>query len=89
MYLPFWISANFLCSEITSQWHYAMNLFTKKITILLFACSCLPQVVGMGMNWTGGDIVRYPGGGQKVNLLKPVIEKMKDEKNMIIMFVDR
>lgn len=43
----------------------------------------------MGMDWTGGDIVRYPGGGQKINLLKPVVEKWKDEKNMIVMFVDR
>lgn len=43
----------------------------------------------MGQDWTGGDVVRYPGGGQKVNLLKPVVEKWKDEKNTVVMFVDR
>ena len=43
----------------------------------------------MGQDWKGGDVVRYPGGGQKVNLLKPVVEQWKDEKNTVIMFVDR
>ena len=43
----------------------------------------------MGQDWKGGDVIRYPGGGQKVNLLKPVVEKWKDEKNTVVMFVDR
>ena len=43
----------------------------------------------MGVAWKGGDVVRYPGGGQKINLLKPVVEKWKDEKDLVVMFVDR
>ncbi len=43
----------------------------------------------MGVAWNGGDIVRYPGGGHKINLLRPIVEKWKDEKNLIVMFVDR
>ena len=45
--------------------------------------------MGMGQDWKGGDVVRYPGGGHKVNLLKPVVQQWKDEKNTIVMFVDR
>ncbi len=43
----------------------------------------------MGEEWKGGDVVRNPGGGHKINLLKPVIEKWKAEDNMVVMFVDR
>ena len=43
----------------------------------------------MGMEWRGGDIQRYPGGGFKINLLKPVLEKWKDQKETVVMFVDR
>ena len=43
----------------------------------------------MGQDWKGGDVIRYPGGGHKVNLLKPVVEQWKEEKNTVVMFVDR
>jgi hypothetical protein len=46
------------------------------------------EVVGMGKTWTGGDIANYPGGGQKINLLKPVVKKWKDDKNTLVMFTD-
>ena len=52
-------------------------------------CLFVLQVVGMGQEWKGGDVVRFPGGGHKVNLLKPVVEKWKNEKNTVVMFVDR
>lgn len=47
------------------------------------------QVVGMGQDWKGGDIVHFPGGGHKINLLRPVIERWKDQNDTIVMFVDR
>ena len=47
------------------------------------------QVVGMGQKWQGGDIQRYPGGGFKINLLKPVVEQWKDREDLLVMFVDR
>lgn len=43
----------------------------------------------MGEEWKGGDIQRYPGGGFKLNLLKPVLEKWKESKDLVVMFVDR
>lgn len=46
------------------------------------------EVVGMGQEWKGGDIVQYPGGGHKINLLLPVVEQLKDQNNTVVMFVD-
>ena len=43
----------------------------------------------MGMEWRGGDIQRYPGGGFKINLIKPVLEQWKSNTDLIVMFVDR
>ena len=48
----------------------------------------LPQVVGMGEEWRGGDVARWPGGGQKVNLLRPVLEEWRESSDVIVMFVD-
>ena len=42
----------------------------------------------MGEAWNGGDIQRHPGGGHKVNLLRPVVEKWSKEDDLIVMFVD-
>ena len=43
----------------------------------------------MGVEWRGGDVVRFPGGGHKVNMLRPVVEQWKDEADLVVMFVDR
>ncbi len=43
----------------------------------------------MGKEWKGGDIKNYPGGGFKINLLKPAIEQWKEKEDVILMFVDR
>lgn len=45
-------------------------------------------MVGMGQEWKGGDIIQYPGGGHKINLLLPVVQQWKDEQNTVVMFVD-
>ena len=47
------------------------------------------QVLGMGEEWKGGDILRFPGGGHKVNILKEALEKYKDDDDLLIMFTDR
>ena len=47
------------------------------------------KVLGMDQDWRGGDIARYPGGGQKINILKNETVKYKDDKNLLVMFVDR
>lgn len=46
------------------------------------------KVLGMGEDWRGGDVARFPGGGHKVNLLKKELEKYKDKDNLLIMFSD-
>lgn len=43
----------------------------------------------MGIEWRGGDVARYPGGGFKVNLIRPVLEKWRHREDLVIMFVDR
>ncbi len=43
----------------------------------------------MGEDWKGGDIMQYPGGGHKVNLLRPVVKQWKDQNDTVLMFVDR
>ena len=43
----------------------------------------------MHVEWMGGDVVRFPGGGHKVNMLRPVIEQWKGEEGLVVMFVDR
>lgn len=43
----------------------------------------------MHVAWRGGDVVRFPGGGHKVNMLRPVVEKWKNEEKLVVMFVDR
>ena len=43
----------------------------------------------MGQTWDGGDIQNYPGGGQKVNILKAGLEKYSQQDDLLIMFTDR
>ena len=43
----------------------------------------------MHVAWKGGDVVRFPGGGHKVNMLRPVVDQWKEEENVVVMFVDR
>ena len=43
----------------------------------------------MGDAWEGGDMAMGTGGGQKVMLLRRAMEELKDEKDLIVMFVDR
>lgn len=50
---------------------------------------CWLQVLGMGEEWRGGDVARYPGGGHKINILKKETELHKNESNLVLMFVDR
>ncbi|KAK7129497.1 hypothetical protein R3I94_017648 [Phoxinus phoxinus] len=46
------------------------------------------QVLGLGEQWRGGDVARTVGGGQKVRWLKTELEKHKDKRNTVVMFVD-
>lgn len=46
------------------------------------------KALGQGVEWKGGDVIRYPGGGQKVRILKEELEKHKNNPDQIIMFTD-
>jgi hypothetical protein len=50
------------------------------------------EVLGLGDKWEGGDVRLGPGGGQKVNLVKTALEKLKqqpDFETRVVMFTDR
>jgi len=50
------------------------------------------DVLGLGEKWEGGDVRVGPGGGQKVNLVKNALAKMKEQPDFdsrIVMFTDR
>ncbi|XP_030631845.1 multifunctional procollagen lysine hydroxylase and glycosyltransferase LH3 [Chanos chanos] len=46
------------------------------------------KVLGLGEEWKGGDVAKTVGGGQKVRWLKKELQKHKDEKDKVILFVD-
>ena len=46
------------------------------------------KILGLDSPWGGGDMVSDPGGGQKINLLIPELEKLKKDPNAIVLFVD-
>lgn len=46
-------------------------------------------MLGLGEKWEGGNVKKYRGGGQKINIMKKELEKYKDQKDKIIIFTDR
>lgn len=62
---------------------YTYYLFES--TVVYFYC----KVFGIGLDWRGGDVANYAGGGHKVNILKKELEKYKDQEDLILMFTDR
>ncbi|XP_058805579.1 procollagen-lysine,2-oxoglutarate 5-dioxygenase isoform X2 [Phymastichus coffea] len=46
------------------------------------------QVLGLGEDWRGGDVSRFAGGGQKVNLLRRALEPLRERPDTVILFTD-
>ncbi|XP_062988217.1 procollagen-lysine,2-oxoglutarate 5-dioxygenase 2 isoform X2 [Elgaria multicarinata webbii] len=46
------------------------------------------KVLGQGEEWKGGEVVNAIGGGQKVRLLKSVLETYADREDLVVMYVD-
>lgn len=46
------------------------------------------EVLGLGKTWQGGDMQRA-GGGYKINLLRKLLAKHKNDADKIILFTDR
>ncbi|XP_069774801.1 procollagen-lysine,2-oxoglutarate 5-dioxygenase 1 isoform X3 [Narcine bancroftii] len=46
------------------------------------------KVLGLGEDWTGGDVSQVAGGGQKVRILKEALKPYASEKDLVILFVD-
>lgn len=44
------------------------------------------EPLGLGLHWNGGDVANGPGGGQKINLLRPALETLPPERP--VLFVD-
>ena len=44
------------------------------------------EPLGLGSPWRGGDVASKPGGAQKINLLRPALEKLPPEQP--VLFVD-
>ena len=44
------------------------------------------EPLGLGHPWCGGDVANQPGGGQKINLLRPALERLPSEQP--VLFVD-
>jgi len=47
------------------------------------------NVLGLGKPWKGGNVVRYAGGGYKINLLRKALEDYQNDEKKIILFTDR
>ncbi len=47
------------------------------------------KILGSGEAWMGGDIANFPGGGQKIRLLKDALEPFADDHETLILFSDR
>jgi len=42
------------------------------------------DIMGLGQPWNGGNMSKYPGGGQKLNLLVEKIKNMNDDKIILV-----
>lgn len=42
------------------------------------------QIMGLGKKWSGGNMAKGPGGGQKINLLRETIKDMNDDKIVLV-----
>lgn len=47
------------------------------------------EVLGLGLQWEGGNVIDSVGGGHKVNLLKEALKRYKDDSKLLILFTDR
>ncbi|KYN44845.1 Procollagen-lysine,2-oxoglutarate 5-dioxygenase 3 [Trachymyrmex septentrionalis] len=46
------------------------------------------NILGLGEPWKGGNVVRYAGGGYKINLLRKALEDYQNDEKKIILFTD-
>jgi len=47
------------------------------------------NVLGQDEPWKGGNVVKYPGGGYKINLFKKALKNYQNDENKIVLFTDR
>ncbi|XP_011701398.1 PREDICTED: procollagen-lysine,2-oxoglutarate 5-dioxygenase 3 isoform X2 [Wasmannia auropunctata] len=46
------------------------------------------NVLGLGEPWKGGNVVKYAGGGYKINLLRKALEDHQNDERKIVLFTD-
>lgn len=47
------------------------------------------NILGLGQTWKGGNVVKYAGGGYKINLLRKALKVHQNDEKKIILFTDR
>ncbi|XP_028049149.1 procollagen-lysine,2-oxoglutarate 5-dioxygenase isoform X2 [Monomorium pharaonis] len=46
------------------------------------------NVLGLGEPWKGGNVVKYSGGGYKINLLRKALQEYQNDERKIVFFTD-
>uniref|UniRef100_A0A0N4Z9N2 procollagen-lysine 5-dioxygenase n=1 Tax=Parastrongyloides trichosuri TaxID=131310 RepID=A0A0N4Z9N2_PARTI len=46
------------------------------------------NIIGLGEKWEGGNMENGEGGGHKIHLLRKELEKYKEEKDLVVVFMD-
>ncbi|CAH8460793.1 unnamed protein product [Dicrocoelium dendriticum] len=46
------------------------------------------KVLGLGTVWSGGDMAKFAGGGQKVRMLRNYLDTLDEKDDSLILFVD-
>lgn len=47
------------------------------------------EILALGHQWEGGNVIDSVGGGHKVNLLKDALKHYKEDNNLVVLFTDR
>ena len=84
--LPFLLLKMVLIISVATEKTDGFNLFEKSLTYFKFQY----KILGLGKEWTGGNMKMGPGGGQKINLLKEELNSwdINKQKSTIILFTD-
>ncbi|XP_071576193.1 procollagen-lysine,2-oxoglutarate 5-dioxygenase [Temnothorax nylanderi] len=46
------------------------------------------NILGLGETWKGGNVVKYSGGGYKINLFKKALKDYQNDEKKIVLFTD-
>lgn len=79
--------SHFQVLTVATQWTESLTRYMRSAKVN----GLNVEVLGLGDKWEGGEVRVGPGGGQKVNLVKKALAKMKDQPDFekkVVMFTD-